>query len=99
MADLQIGDKVVILKDGTTAVVTKAASVPGKTQTMVECQRDDNDSVNEYWVDQLRLAKSMVAEPAPQPQAPEPAKEPSASESRRHAARASATVAKATRVS
>lgn len=74
MADLQIGDKVIIVKDGANAVVTKAASIPGKTQTMVECRRDDNGSVNEYWVDQLRLVKPATAESVPQQQDLQPAK-------------------------
>jgi hypothetical protein len=53
MADLKIGDKVRIKKDGASAVVTKASSIEGKKQTRVEVRRDDNNSVYEYWVDEL----------------------------------------------
>lgn len=102
MADFKIGDKVLIIKDGAAAVVTKAASVEGKKQAMVEVCRDDNGSVREYWADEVRLAKAVAPEPASQPQepSPEPVKEPSASEKRRLAHTDSpSTVAKATRVS
>lgn len=102
MADFKIGDRVIIIKESAAAVVTKAASVPGKKQNQVECRRDDNGSVNDYWCDQVRLTKAAavapVSEPVqPQAPAPEPAHEPSASEKRRLAH--TEAVAKATRVS
>lgn len=91
MADLKIGDKVLINKDGAPAVITKASSVEGKRQSQVECRRDDNGSVNQYWVDEVRLTKPASE---PQQQVPEPVKEP---EPRRTGS--ASTVAKATRVS
>lgn len=49
----KVGDIVTIKKGGVRAVVTNDHLAPGKKQTRIECQRQDNGSVQTYWFDEL----------------------------------------------
>jgi len=64
MADLKIGDRIRLKKDGAGAVVTNDFAAPGKVQQRIEYRREDNGSVYECWVDEA-VRVGRAAEPVP----------------------------------